>query len=152
MLRFDKVTCLSLLHNSILSERLINSLWKMDVLLYLEFINIVSILCYTFIEFIILLYTFSVIYFAQFKEYVVWRISFCKFSDLLLGFICNSAIGNLWSIYLGINILRLEQSDTSSTLTDILGWPESLAGFNGNISLLEALRITSLSSKGAFRL
>ena len=35
-----------------------NSLWSSDVLLYLEFINILPILFYNFIEFIILLFTF----------------------------------------------------------------------------------------------
>ena len=70
MLRFDKATYLSLLFKSILSERLDNSLWKSDVLLFSEFINIVSILLYDFIEFIILLYIFLVIFFAQYKEYM----------------------------------------------------------------------------------
>ena len=47
---------------------------------FLEFINIVSILYYTFIEFIILLYTFLVISLAQWKECMI---SFSKFSDVL---------------------------------------------------------------------
>ena len=76
-----------------------------DVLLFLEFINIVSILFYNFIEFIILLYTFLVISFARYKEYMICLISFSKFSDVLPAFTCASAIGNLWKIRLGIHIL-----------------------------------------------
>ena len=43
MLWFDKVTYLSLLFKFILYEILDSSLWGSDVLLFLEFINIVSI-------------------------------------------------------------------------------------------------------------
>ena len=65
-----------------MSERLSNSLWGPNVLLFLEFINILSILFYNFIELIILLYTFLVISLAQHKEYIIWWISF------FLVFIC----------------------------------------------------------------
>ena len=58
MLRFDKAKYLSFLFKFILSERLSHSLRGSDVLLFLEFINIVSTLFYNFIEFILLLYTF----------------------------------------------------------------------------------------------
>ena len=58
MLRFDKATYLSLLFKFILSARLGNSLRGSDVLLFLEFMKIVSILFHNFIEFIIFLYTF----------------------------------------------------------------------------------------------
>ena len=61
MLRFDKATYLSLLFKFILSERSSNSLCGSDVLLFEEFINIVSILFYNFIELIVLFYTFLVI-------------------------------------------------------------------------------------------
>ena len=54
MLRFDKRTYVSLLFKFILSARLINSLWGLDVLLFSEFINAVSILFDNSIEFIIL--------------------------------------------------------------------------------------------------
>ena len=81
MLRFDKATYLSLLFKFILSERLSNSLWQSDVLL--------------FSEFIILLYTFLVISFARNKEYIICLIWFSKFSDVLPAFTCASAIGNL---------------------------------------------------------
>ena len=104
MLRFDKARYLSLLFKVILSERLNNSLWGSDLLLFLELIK-VSILYYTFIEFIILLYTFLVISFARYKEYMIWRISFSKFSDVLPAFTCARAVGNLWSICLGVDIL-----------------------------------------------
>ena len=64
MLRFDKATYLSLLFKFVLSESLSNSQSGSDVLLFLEVINIVFILYYTFIEFFILLYTFLVFSFA----------------------------------------------------------------------------------------
>ena len=94
MLRFKKATYLSLLFKSILFERLSNSLRESHALLFSEFIKIVSISYYIFIEFITLLYTFLVISFAWYKEYMVWRILFSKFSDVLPDFICASAIGN----------------------------------------------------------
>ena len=50
MLWFDKATYLSFLLKYILSEILSNNLW--DVLLCLEFKNVVPILFYNFIEFI----------------------------------------------------------------------------------------------------
>ena len=68
MLKFDKATYLSLLFKSVLSaERLSNSLWESDDLLFSEFKNIISILLYNFIEFIRILYTLLVISFARFK-------------------------------------------------------------------------------------
>ena len=94
MLRFDETTDLSFFFRTILSARLSNSLRGSDVPLFLEFINIVSILFYTFIEFIILLYTFLVISFAQYKECIICLISFSKFSDALPAFTYASAIGN----------------------------------------------------------
>ena len=65
---FDKATYLSLIYLTtyisyfILSVRLSNSLLRSDILLFLEFINIVSILFCNFIEWMILLYTFLVIF------------------------------------------------------------------------------------------
>ena len=64
MLSFEKATYLSLLFKFILSERLSNSLRGSDILLFSEIINMVSILYYNFIEFIILLYTLLLISFA----------------------------------------------------------------------------------------
>ena len=64
MLRLDDATYLSLLFKFTLSVRLSNSVGGSDVLPFLGFINIVSILNYTFIEFIILLYTLFVVSFA----------------------------------------------------------------------------------------
>ena len=107
MLRFDGARYLSFLFKFILPERLSDSLWGSDVLLFSEFTNLVSILFYNFIEFIILLYTFLVILFAQYKEYIIWWITFINFSDVLLAFTCASAIGDLWRICLGVNILSL---------------------------------------------
>ena len=74
LLRFDKATYLSLFFKYILSARLSNSLRGLDVLLFSEFIKKVSILYYALIEFIILLYTFLVISFVWYKEYMIWRI------------------------------------------------------------------------------
>ena len=76
MLRFDKVTYLLPLFKFILSEKLSNSLCGSDVLLILEFLNIVSSFFYNFIEFILFLYTLLVISFAQYKEYIIQWISF----------------------------------------------------------------------------
>ena len=64
MLRFDKATYLSLIFMFILSVRLSISLWESDVLLFLEFINTVSILFDNFIEFIMLLFAFLAISFS----------------------------------------------------------------------------------------
>ena len=115
MLRFDKATYLSLLFKFILSERLCNSLWGSDVLLFSEFINIVFILFYNFIEFIIFLHTFLVICQAQYKEYIIGIISFSKFSDVLPDFTCPRAIDNLWVICSMDNILSCLRSETLVT-------------------------------------
>ena len=127
MLWFDKVIYLSFLLKSILSVRLSNNLWGSDVLLFLEFINIASILYYAFIEFIILLCTFLMNYFALYKIYTICLILFSKFSDMLPAFTCAKAIGNLWSICLGVNIFT----------------PFLYVTFIGNILLLKALRVNS---------
>ena len=123
MLRFDKATCLSLLFESILSARISNSLWGSDVLLFLEFISIASILLYNFTEIIILLYTFFVISLARNKKYLICLISFTKFPDVLPDFTCASAIGNLWSICLALSILRFQWPETLPWAAggDILG-------------------------------
>ena len=65
MLRFDKAEYLSVHFIFILSERLIVYKVQIYYLLFSEFINIVSILFYNFIEFIKLFYTFLVTSFAQ---------------------------------------------------------------------------------------
>ena len=36
---------------------------------------------------------------------MIWQIPFSNFSDLLPDFTCASAVGNLWTICLGVNIL-----------------------------------------------
>ena len=95
----------SLLFKFISFERLRNSVLGSDVLLFLEFINIVSVLFYNFTECIILLYAFLVIYFARYRKYMNCLISFSKFSDVLPVFTSASAISNLWSVCLGVNIL-----------------------------------------------
>ena len=65
-----------------------------------------------FIEYIILLYTFLVISFAQCKEYIICLISLSTFPYALPTFTCASVIGNLYMICLGLNILRCEWSET----------------------------------------
>ena len=112
MLRFGKATYLSLTFKFVLSESFGNSLWRSDIPLFLEFINIVPILFYNFAELIILFYTFLVISFALYKEYMICLFSFCKFLYVLPIFTCAKAIGNLWSICLGVNILCCVNSKT----------------------------------------
>ena len=62
-------------------------------------------------------------------------ISFIKFSYMLPVFICARAIGNIWSICLGVNIL--------SCLAKPEGLSSPFAAFIGNIPLLNTLRINS---------
>ena len=78
-----------------------------------------------------LLYTFLVISFAQYKEYTICLISLSKFSDVLLAFTCARAIGNLWSISLGVNILRLEWPFSEKPVPSV---------FIGNILVSKALK------------
>ena len=60
--------------------------------------------------------------------------SFSKFSDVLPVFTCERAIGNLWSIYLGVNVFN----------------PFPFDDCNGNIALLKALKVNSRPSYRAF--
>ena len=108
MLRFDKAINLSLLFKFILSVRSNNALWGSDVSLFLEFINTVLIFVlylYWIRDIVKYLYTFWVIYFAKYKEHMICLISVSQFSDVLPACTCAIAIGNLWSTYLGLNIL-----------------------------------------------
>ena len=95
MLSFDEATYLSLLFRFISLQRLSNCLLGSDVLLFSEFINTVSILFNNFIELIILLYNFSLFSLGRYKEYVMFLISFNKFSDVFPAFSYASAIGSL---------------------------------------------------------
>ena len=95
-------TYLSFIFKFTLSEGFSNNL--SDALLFLEFMNIVSILHYVLIEFIFLLYTFSVISSARFKKYLIFL--FSRFSDVLPTFTRARAIDNLWSICSGVNNLH----------------------------------------------
>ena len=70
MLRIGKATYLSLLFKLILSERLSISVCRLQVLRFSEFIDLVSSLFYNCIEFIILLYTFLVISFPRYRDYI----------------------------------------------------------------------------------
>ena len=77
-----------------------------------------------------MLHTFLVVSFARYKEYIIYLISFSNFSDALPDFTCASAIGNLWSIYLGVNIFN----------------PIPFVSFIGSILLLKALKANSRPS------
>ena len=61
---------------------------------------------YNFIEFIILLLITLYISFARYREYIICMSSFSKFPDVLPAFSYASAIDNLWSICLDVNILK----------------------------------------------
>ena len=91
---------------SIVPVRLSNSLWGSDVSLFSRFINIVFIFLLHLYWIHNIVTYFFVIYFPRYKEYMICLISFGKFSDVLSAFTCVRAIGNLWSICLGVNILR----------------------------------------------
>ena len=96
MLRFDKAMYLSFLFKSILSVRLSNSCLRIRCFtIFRMYKYSIHFLFYTFIEFMILLYTFLVISLAQYKEYMIFLISFNKFSDKLSAFTYASTIGNL---------------------------------------------------------
>ena len=67
-LRFDEATYLSFLFKFIISKRLSCRLWRSDVLLFSDFINIVFILPYNYTEFIIFLYTYLIIFLLYIKN------------------------------------------------------------------------------------
>ena len=92
---FDKATYFSLYFRFVLSKRFNNNLRASNVLLFSEFTNIVFILFYNFIEFIILLHTFLVTSFLGYEEYLICLISFFTFSDILPAFTCANTIDNL---------------------------------------------------------
>ena len=54
------------------------------------------------------------------RKYDMPDISLSTFLDELPGFTCERIIGNLWTICLGVNVLRLEWSETLSGV----GYPE----------------------------
>ena len=68
------------------------------------------------------LHTFLVICLDWYKEWTICLISCNELSDLLPAFTCARAIGNLWTICLGVNILS----------------PVPVVDFNGNNPLLKA--------------
>ena len=74
-------------------------------MLFAEFTNVVSILLYNFIEFIILLYTFFVTSFARFKDYMSCLILLSNFSDSFPAFTWASAISNRSTTCLELSIL-----------------------------------------------
>ena len=111
MLRFNKATYLSFLFKFILSKKFSNSLWVSNVLLFSDFRNIVSILFHDFVEFTILLYTFS-----RCAEYIICLISFNKFS----AFTCAGAILNTWSLCLAVNIFSFFPSFALYLASDVI--------------------------------
>ena len=88
-----------------------------------------------------MLYTFLVISFARYKEFIIFLISLGKFSDVLPAFTCARAIGNLWHTCLGVNIV------SPSSLV-----PSVFVIFIGNIPLLKALRVNSRPLQIAYTL
>ena len=69
---YDKATCFSHLLKFIFSERFSNSLWGSEVLLFSKCINIVSNFVLYLYWIIVLLYTFLVILFTWYKEYMIF--------------------------------------------------------------------------------
>ena len=86
---------LSFLFKSILSVRLNEPVRVRCFTIFKIHKYSIHFLYYTIIEFIILLYTFLVISFDRYKEYINCLTSFNKVSDVLLAFTCVSAFGNL---------------------------------------------------------
>ena len=107
----------------IVSINLRNSLWGSDAPLFYEFIDIISILFYNFIEFIIFSYAVLVISFAWYKEYIICLVSFSKFSDMPPAFTCARAVGNLRSICLGVDTLIRARYETIATRAKSEGCP-----------------------------
>ena len=94
---------------------------------------------------------FLVIFVSQKKEYIIWRISFSKSSGVLSDFTCASAAGNLWIIYLGVDVLRLKQSETLATRARMPGQPVPLLGCIEQILFLKTLKTISLHSKSTVK-
>ena len=143
MLRFDKTKVFLRIFKSNLLVSLSKKMCDSVFLLSSEFIYIVSIFINISvklhgIDLIMLLYTLLVICFDWYKEKTICLISFNKLSELLPAFTCARAIGNLWSICLGVNVLILEWSRFKM--------PAPL-NFVKNILLSKASRIFSLPSK-----
>ena len=69
-----------------LSAKLSTDLLGSEVLLFSEFINIVYMLYYIYIELIKLLYTFLAISFDRYKEYITLWVSISKCFGVLLAF------------------------------------------------------------------
>ena len=97
MLRFFKAILLSPLLQSNLSVNLSIKTCGLEVLIFSELVNIVSVF-YFCIDLIMLLYTFLVISFVWIKEQTIFLISFNTISELLPAFTCAITICNFWSI------------------------------------------------------
>lgn len=110
-----------------MAARLSNSLSDSDVLLFSEFKNILSILYFNWICYIVVY--FLLISFAWCKEYITWQISFNKFLNALPAYTCARATFILWSICLGLHILRLVWWQTLATQANSKGSPFSFNCF-----------------------
>ena len=113
MRRFDKSTCLLVLLKSIYLKGWV-AVYGIYVLLFPEFINMVSVLCYTFLKVNILLYNFLVFPFARYKEYVLYGYHLISFNK----FTCASTSGNLWNIYFKVrSLIRGAKSEPRSSFS-----------------------------------
>ena len=84
------------------------------------------------------IYTFFIISFAQYREYIICLVSFSRSSDVLPAFIYENDIGKFWSICLGVDIF--------SRVVKSKGHPFPYIAFIGNIPLLKALWVNSRPS------
>ena len=87
MLKFDKAIYSAFVFKFVFSERLSINISQTEVLLFLEFINIISIFA---LQLSLIPYIFiyiSAFSFAWWKEYTTWSVWFHKFSDVFSDFI-----------------------------------------------------------------
>ena len=132
----------------ILSERVNEDLWGSDVLLFSEFINIVSTLDYTFIETIILLYTFLVLFLLDTKNILFDVIHLVGLQVCYQLFLVQVLLVIFERIWLGVNILRCKCSKASQSET--LATSTTSVGRGANIPArerLETLATWAISSR-----
>ena len=89
-------------------------------------------------------------------EYMICLTLLSKFSDVLLAFTCARAIGNLWSIYLEVNILGLDWSEfrlfTSSFCLKYFGFKSIKNSLFLSLSLSLSFSLSlSLPSQSAYK-
>ena len=135
MPRFDNATYLLLLFKFVLSERLSNNIWGSDLLLFLEFINKYSLYIITLLNSLYSYIHLLVISFVRYKECMIWRSSFSRFTDVLPAFISARGIDKLWRICLELKISSPSPwTDLYLILGTILEWSlNSLTTFSRNL-------------------